>query len=185
MWEQLNQWDRELFLYFNSLGIESHDQFWIFVTKIENWIPFYIALFSFYFLAYHWKKASFTSLFLIAAFLTTWGFTNLVKNLLVRLRPNNEPELVDLIRVLQTPTNYSFFSGHASSSFVVATFVVLTLQHKSKWIYLVYIWPVLFFLSRLYVGVHYPSDLIVGSMVGVIFAFIFYWLYNKSGKRFI
>lgn len=185
MLEQLNQWDRELFVFFNSFGIKSHDQFWIFVTKIENWIPLYIAFFVFYFIAFHWKKASFTSLFLIAAFLTTLGFTNLVKNLLVRLRPNNEPELVDLIRILQTPTNYSFFSGHASSSFVVATFVVLTLKERSKWIFLVYLWPVLFLFSRLYVGVHYPSNLIVGCIVGVIFAFIFYWLYNRSGKRFI
>lgn len=185
MWDQLKQWDRELFVYLNSLGIESYDGFWILVTKIEHWIPFYILLFVFYFLAFHWKKASFTSLFMLATFLTTLGFTNLVKNFLARLRPNNNPELVDLIRVLQEPTNYSFFSGHASSSMAVATFVVLTLKDKFPWIYVVFIWPLLFILSRVYVGVHYPSDLLVGAFVGLIFAYIFYWLYNRSGKRFI
>lgn len=185
MWQQLKQWDRELFVYLNSLGIESYDYFWIFVTRIENWIPFYIFLFLLYFLAFHWKKASFSSLFLLAAFLTTWGFTNAVKVMLVRLRPNNNPELLDLIRILQEPTNYSFFSGHASSSMVASTFVVLTLKDKYPWIYGVYIWPLLFIMSRIYVGVHYPSDLLVGALVGLTFAFIFFWLYNRSGRRFI
>lgn len=185
MWEQLKQWDREIFVFLNGLGIESHDEFWIFVTRIEHWTPFYILLFVLFFLAFPWKKASFTSLFLLAAFLTTWGFTNVVKNLLVRLRPNNQPDLVDLIRILQEPTNYSFFSGHASSSVVVATFVVLCLKEHFRWIYLVYTWPLLFMMSRVYVGVHYPSDLLIGAVVGVLFAYLFFWLYNHSGRRFI
>ncbi len=185
MWEQLKQWDRELFVFLNGLGIESYDSFWIFITTIENWIPFYIFLFALYFIAYHWKRAAFTSLFLIATFLTTLGFTNLVKNGLARLRPNNNPELVDVIRILQEPTNYSFFSGHASSSMAVATFVVFTLKEKYRWIYVVFIWPMLFMLSRVYVGVHYPSDLLVGATVGMSFAFIFYEVYKRSGKRFI
>ncbi len=185
MWEQFKQWDRNLFVFFNGLGIESYDSFWIFITQIENWIPFYIFLFVLYFIVFHWKRAVFTSLFLIAAFLTTYGFTNLVKNGLERLRPNNNPELIDVIRVLQEPADYSFFSGHASSSMVVATFVVFSLKDKYQWIYLVFIWPLLFMLSRLYVGVHYPSDLLVGATVGMSFAFIFYELYKKTGKRFI
>lgn len=185
MLDQLKQWDRELFVYLNSLGLEQYDQFWILVTRIENWIPFYIFLFMLFFLAFDWKKAAFTSIFLLATFLSTWGFTNLVKNIYVRLRPNNNPDLVDLIRILQEPTNYSFFSGHASASVVVATFVVLVLKDTYRWIYAVFIWPLLFILSRVYVGVHYPSDLLVGAIVGVAFAYLFFWLYNRSGRRFI
>jgi len=184
MWNQIKQWDRELFVYLNSLGIESYDAFWIYITTPQHWIPLYVLILLLYFLAFHWRKAVFTYLFMVATFLTTYGFTNLVKNLTDRLRPNNELVLVDLIRVLQTPSNYSFFSGHASSSFVITTFVVLTLQHKSRWIFVLYIWPVLFILSRIYVGVHYPSDIIVGSIVGIIFAVIFFNLYQRSGKRF-
>lgn len=184
MLERIYKWDRELFVYLNSLGIESYDSFWIFVTNIKNWIPLYLLFFILFFAAFYWKKALFSSLFLIASFFTTLGFTNLVKNAVVRLRPNNEPELLDLIRILQTPGNYSFFSGHASSSFVVATFVVLCLRKVYKWIYVIYIWPLLFILSRIYVGVHYPLDLIVGAIVGILFALLFYNLYSLAGKRF-
>lgn len=184
MLEQLRDWDRELFVFLNGLGIESYDQFWIFVTSPRHWIPLYILFFILFFIAFHWKKAIFTSLFLVAAFVATYGFTNFVKNLAVRLRPNNQPDLMDLIRILDTPSNYSFFSGHASASFVLTTFVVLTLQHKFKWIYILYIWPIIFVLSRIYVGVHYPGDILTGALVGVIFAILFYRLYLRTGKRF-
>ncbi|MDX1542620.1 MAG: phosphatase PAP2 family protein [Christiangramia sp.] len=183
MWEQIEQWDRELFVYLNNLGIEKYDSFWIFVTNPTHWIPLYFIFFLFFFLAFHWKKAAFSTLFLLAAVFTTWGFTNLVKGIALRLRPNNNPDLTDLIRILQEPTNYSFFSGHASTSFAATTFVVMVLISKTRWIYLAYIWPVIFVMSRIYVGVHYPGDILVGMIVGIIMAVIFYQLYLKSGRR--
>lgn len=185
MLEQLKQWDRELFVYLNGLGIETYDNFWIAITTVQNWIPLYIAFFILYFTAFHWKKALFTSLFLIASVLSTYFFTNIVKNLMLRLRPNNQPELVDAIRILQTPENYSFFSGHSATSMVVSVFILLSLKDKYPWIWVVFIWPLLFMLSRIYVGVHYPGDVLVGAIVGLIFALIFYWFYQRSGKRFI
>lgn len=184
MQERLNKWDRELFVYLNSLGVESYDGFWIFVTDFKNWIPLYLLFFIMFFVSFHWKKAVLNSIFLVTSFVATIGFTFLVKAMSLRLRPNNQPDLSDLIRVLQNPTNYSFFSGHASGSFVVATFIVLILKVKHKWIYAIYIWPVLFVISRIYVGVHYPSDLLVGSLVGILFAHIFYRLSLLAGNKF-
>ena len=184
MLEKLNKWDRELFIYLNSLGIEAYDDFWIFVTNIKHWIPLYVLFFILFFIAFHWKKAIFNSLFLLASFVATLAFTNLVKGIALRLRPNNDPELLEIIRILQTPTNYSFFSGHASCSFAVTTFIVLSLREKFKWIYIIYLWPVIFVMSRVYVGVHYPLDLIVGAIVGLLFGYIFYKLYELAGKRF-
>jgi len=184
MLERLNEWDSKLFIFLNSLGVEQYDDFWIYVTNIKHWIPLYIFLFILYFIAFHWKKALFSSAFLLATFYATFIFTNLVKGLSSRLRPNNNPNLIDIIRILQTPDNYSFFSGHASVSFAVTTFFVFSLKEKYKWIYLTYLWPFIFVISRIYVGVHYPSDIIVGTMVGVIFAFLFYKLYLHVGRKF-
>ena len=148
MVEQLKNWDRELFVYLNSLGIEDYDAFWIFVTQIKHWIP------------------------------------NFTKAAVARLRPNNVTDLADVIRILQTPDNYSFFSGHASSSFVVTTFLVLTLREKYKWIYIMYLWPILFIMSRIYVGVHYPGDILVGAFVGTVIAFLFYKSYQQFLIRY-
>ena len=177
--EQLQQWDRELFVYLNSLGIEDYDAFWIFVTQIRHWIPLFIAFLVLYFIAFHWKKAIVGVVGVVLAFLTTLGLTNITKALVARLRPNNVDDLSEFIRILQTPDNYSFFSGHAASSMVVTTFVVLTLRQKYKWIYIMFIWPILFIMSRVYVGVHYPGDLLVGALVGTLVGFLFYKAYKR------
>ena len=179
MLETLKQWDRDLFVFLNGLGIERFDDFWIYVTQIENWSWLYI-LFAILSLYYYKAKKGFTVIFfLLLTFGITVFFTGLVKDYVARLRPNNVEALGELIRILQKPTNYSFFSGHASSSFAVTTFMVLALRKYTKWIYLAYIWPIIFVMSRIFVGVHYPSDIFVGALVGTSFAFFFYFLCRK------
>lgn len=110
-------------------------------------------------------------------------FTSIVKDYVARLRPNNVEAFAELIRILQKPSNYSFFSGHASSSFSVTTFMVLALRKFTKWIYLAYLWPLIFVMSRIYVGVHYPSDIFVGALVGTVFAFILYYFCRKTLEK--
>ncbi|MCM4155888.1 phosphatase PAP2 family protein [Gramella sp. AN32] len=185
MLEQIKQWDRDLFIFLNNLGIEQYDSFWIFVTNPRHWIPLYLIFFALFFVAFHWKKGLYAMISLLITVFATWGFTNLVKSFFVRARPNNNPSLKELIRILQEPVNYSFFSGHSSTSFAATTFLVLVLAHKFKWIYLAYLWPIIFVLSRIYVGVHYPSDVIVGMIVGITMAFLFFQLYKKFEDRIV
>ena len=109
MLERLNKWDLELFVYLNSLGIESYDAFWIFVTDFRHWTPLYLFFFIMFFVSFHWKKAILNSLFLVTSFIATIGFTILVKAMSLRLRPNNQPKLADIIRVLQPPLQLQFF----------------------------------------------------------------------------
>ena len=179
MFETLKEWDRELFVFLNNLGIERFDGFWIFVTQIESWFPLFLFFFFLLFYFYRLKKGLIVLAFLLACFATTLFVTDLTKEFIARLRPNNVEGLGELIRILQKPTTYSFFSGHASTSFAVTTFMVLVIRKFNKWIYLAYLWPFIFVLSRIYVGVHYPSDLFVGALVGTLFAFIFYFLCRK------
>tara|TARA_R100000935_G_scaffold58911_1_gene99597 strand:+ start:28898 stop:29455 length:558 start_codon:yes stop_codon:yes gene_type:complete len=179
MLQTLKEWDRELFIWLNSLGIERFDSFWIFVTQIESWIPLFLFFFVIIFVKYGLKKGFVVIFFTLVTFGVTITFTNLVKEYIARLRPNNVEAMADLIRILQKPTNYSFFSGHASSSFAVTTFVALAIRTYTKWIYITFLWPLIFILSRIYVGVHYPSDLFVGALVGTLLAFLFYWVCEK------
>ena len=176
MLQTLKEWDRELFVWLNSLGIERFDSFWIFVTQIESWIPLFILFFVLFFHFYGIKRGFLLIIFTIISFMVTLTFTNLVKEYVARLRPNNVEALAEVIRILQKPTNYSFFSGHASYSFTVTTFVVLAIRDHTKWIYLAFLWPLIFVLSRIYVGVHYPSDISVGALVGTTIAFIIFQL---------
>lgn len=182
MWEQLEQWDRELFIYLNGLGIEKYDAFWVFVTKIEHWIPWYLLLFALFFVGYKRRQAILGIALSLGAVGVSLGFTEIVKNMVGRLRPNNTLDIVAVIRVLQSPSDFSFFSGHAAVSMALTTFVVCALRAKFKWIYVLYLWPLLFISSRIYVGVHYPGDILVGTLVGISFGVL---LWKWAGRRWL
>lgn len=179
MLEKLLQWDRDIFIYLNSLGLEDYDVFWTIVTNFSTWIPLFLLFIYLIFKeypkneAYRVMGAVFLTLIVVAM------LTGITKEIVARLRPNNTEDINTLIRILKSPTSYSFFSGHASSSFSVTTSVFLFLRHRYKWSWLFFIWPITFVISRVYVGVHYPLDLLVGTIVGVFFAFLFYGLYQK------
>jgi undecaprenyl-diphosphatase len=179
MLEKILQWDRETLIYLNSLGIEEYDYFWSMVTNIYTWIP----LFLFFFVLIFWKFPRKEAIYVTLTVLALIGFillaTDLTKGFIGRLRPNNDTDINSLIRILHNPSSFSFFSGHAASSFSITTIIVLFLRKKVKWSFVFYIWPLLFALSRIYVGVHYPVDIIVGALIGILSAFVFYNLYKR------
>lgn len=179
MLEKLLQWDRDLFIYLNSLGLEQYDLFWSVVTNFSTWIPLFLLFIYLIFKEYPKKEALWVLGTVLVTLLVVAMITGITKEIVARLRPNNTEEINTLIRILKSPTSYSFFSGHASSSFSVTTIVYLFLRHRFKWSLLFFIWPLTFVVSRVYVGVHYPLDLLVGTAVGIFFAILFYRLYQK------
>ncbi|WP_124979483.1 phosphatase PAP2 family protein [Nonlabens xiamenensis] len=186
MWEQLVEIDQDIFRFINSLEIGRFQEFWLFITQIRYWIPLY---FLFFYLLYRYHKrnegwlsiGALLSLVAITLFLTDW-----VKNMVERLRPNNEPMLMDSIIILQKPENFSFWSGHSAVSFAITTFVVFCLKRQGAqpWIYLFYLWPILFALSRIFVGVHYPADISVGMLVGLTLGYVGCVLFYKILDQF-
>lgn len=179
MLEKLLEWDRNTFIYLNGLGVERYDGFWSAVTNIYTWIPLFLLFFVLVFLKFRKKEASYIVVTVSSSVLAVLVIMHLTKIYIARLRPSSDPHLNTLIRILKIPGGYSFFSGHAATSFCMTTIVVLFLQKKIKWVWLFYLWPLLFSFSRIYVGVHYPFDLIVGAVVGTLCAFLFYGLYQK------
>ncbi len=179
MLEEILRWDRETFIFLNGLGIEEYDAFWSAITNFNHWIPLFILFIYLLFSKFPLKKAltMFGMLVFLIFLITT--LTDLTKEVVARLRPNNNEEINTLIRIVKSPSNFSFFSGHASSSFSVTTLVFLFLRREFRWTWLFYIWPFLFAASRIYVGVHYPIDIIVGALVGISCAFMTYGLYKR------
>lgn len=179
MLEKLLKWDRDTFVYLNGLGIETYDTFWATVTNITTWIPLFLFFLILLFAKFPKKEAFYKFLTLLGLALFITAITHWTKISVARLRPNNTEEINTLIRILKSPTDYSFFSGHASSSFSITVLVFLFLRNRIKWGLVFFIWPILFSLSRIFVGVHYPIDIIVGTIVGLLSGWLFYGLYNR------
>lgn len=179
MLEKLLKWDRDTFVYLNSLGIEEYDIFWSTVTDFTTWIPLFILFLALFFFKFPKREAFYMLLSVLGLAIFIGLITHLTKISVARLRPNNTDEINTLIRILKSPTDYSFFSGHASSSFSITMLVFLFLRKKVKWAALFFIWPILFAMSRIYVGVHFPIDILVGMVVGLLSGWLFYGIYQR------
>ncbi len=167
--------DKELFVFLNALGTESWDNFWVIVTNQFSWIPLFLLLFFLIFKAYGWKKG--LVLVVVVALLVTFSdqFVNFIKDSVARLRPNNDPAINEIIRIVKNrPRGFSFVSGHSTTSFAVTIFMILSLRNHYKYILLLLVWPLLFAYSRIYIGVHFPIDIFVGMLLGLLIGYTFY-----------
>lgn len=186
MLDQILQWDTDVFIFLNSMGRESWDAFWLAYTSKFNWIPFYAVLLYLIFKQMQLKPFLVTLVAVALMILVTDQVTNLFKNGFHRLRPCHLAELVDSMRLVKARCGgqYGFFSGHASNTMAAAIFIGLTLRKRFKYlIYILIVWAILMGYSRIYIGVHYPLDVLLGMLFGLITGFSFYRINRYVGTR--
>jgi undecaprenyl-diphosphatase len=175
--EQLLDWDQSCFIFLNSIGNHHWDPFFLTVTLTTIWFPLFVYFIWLAFDGYTSKE--FYSMILTTAVmvLLVAAFAALVKYSVARPRPYLIVDLADQIRALKPISGYSFFSGHAASSFSITTLLWLFFKKQKPWFVYFFFWPILYSFSRIYIGVHFPLDSFVGASVGVGAAFLFYRLY--------
>lgn len=184
MLEKLKTLDTDLFIYLNGLGSETYDVFWLFITKQTNWTPFFLLLLYLILKKIGTKQTLFMLLFVAILITFTDQTTNLVKNGFQRLRPCNNPEINSFIRVVQVRKSFSFFSGHAANTMAVAAFLYLILKRHFKYFGLLFLWPLIFAYSRIYLGLHYPIDIFCGYLFGFAVGFLMYKIYQTVQKKY-
>jgi undecaprenyl-diphosphatase len=186
MIEELLKYDTQLFLFLNNLGSEPWDEFWRVVTEKWSSIPLYILLL---FLIYKKLGAKGTLIVLICAALlvtATDQLANLFKYNIMRPRPCKLESLQDSMRfVADVCGRYGYFSAHAASSMGVAVFLGLLLKPYYKYApFLLLFWAVLLGYSRIYLGVHYPLDVITGMFFGSLIGLAIYKLQQWGQTKF-
>jgi undecaprenyl-diphosphatase len=184
MLEKLLSLDIELFVFLNGLGSKGYDSLWIIITKQSNWIPLFLLLLYVIFKKLGAKQTLYLLIFVAILVTFTDQMTNVFKNGFERLRPCNNPEINSFIRVVQVRGSFSFFSGHASNSMAVATLIYFTLRSHFKCFSLLFLWPLIFAYSRIYLGLHYPLDILSGYLFGFTFGFLMYKIYKTAQKRY-
>jgi undecaprenyl-diphosphatase len=183
MLEKILSLDTQLFIFLNGLGSETYDGFWLFITKQSNWTPFFLLLLFLVYKKLGIKHTAVLLLFVTLLIVTSDQITNLVKHTFQRLRPCSNPEIKSIIRAVQTRTSFSFFSGHAASSMAVTTFLFLILKDKYKYIGFLFLWPLIFAYSRVYLGLHYPLDILSGYLFGATLGYLFFKAYQWAIRK--
>ena len=184
MLEKILSLDEKLFIYLNGLGSETYDSLWLIITKQTSWIPLFLFLLYIIFHKLGAKQTLYLLIFVAILFILTDQTANLFKNGFQRLRPCNNPEINSFIRVVQVRKSFSFFSGHAANTMAVVTFLYLIFKKDFKYFWLLFLWPIIFAYSRIYLGLHYPLDIICGYLCGAIMGFLMCKLYQKIQKRY-
>ena len=185
MIEEILKLDTELFLFLNSLGSPVFDNIWIYLSYKEANILFYSILLIFYSYYKSFKFSEVLYLLIIVAIMITITdqTANLFKDSFQRLRPCYDEVIKDSVRIVKEGCGgkYGFFSAHASNSFSLAIFFGLLFRDKYKNIIsFTVLYASLISYSRIYLGVHFPLDLLFGSLFGIIIGFIIFIFYDKQ-----
>ena len=174
--------DKTLLMVFNGSHCPFVDRLAVTLTCGYMWIPLYIALLLL--VINNHKTVVQISLVIgmaLLAIVLSEGMADLiVKPLVARLRPIHDTLMQDCVQVVNNyrAEGYSFFSAHASNTMAVAVFFSLLVKDRLFACILI-VWALVNCWTRLYLGVHYPSDIIVGVVWGSVSGLFAYTMYNK------
>lgn len=188
MLEELLELDTELLLFLNEMGDTSWDYLWSYLSRTLSWItiPIYgISLLLSYRL-FDLKKMALVIIIGGALLLTTEYLSIFIKEIVQRPRPCYNPEINDILRIVPKYCggNYGYFSAHAINSFAFASYFALLFQNSYKYVSVILlIWALLVSYSRIYLGVHYPSDVFTGIVFGVLLAYLANRIYKIILRR--
>jgi membrane-associated phospholipid phosphatase len=181
--EKIKELDYYIFSKINGQWHNSFfDAFFTFTRDALFWAPFYFFLVLFVtinFKKYGWLWALFL---ILNVFLSDYVSSTLIKENFFRLRPCRDPAIADQVRFLvQTcGLNSSFTSSHAVNHFAAAMFIFTTLKQKvSKWWVLIFLWAFIPCYAQIYVGVHFPGDIVAGILVGLMLGYFMAYLFNR------
>lgn len=178
--------ERHLFFVLNGSDSPFLDNLMWTYTRPIAWMPLFLFLIFMMFYKTSYKEAILTLvLFLLVFGISDFVSSSIFKPLFHRFRPTHYPgfeQYIDIVRNYRGGM-YGFVSGHACTSFRIATFI--SLLFRNKWVTITSIlWASINSYSRIYLGVHFISDIVAGAIVGAMIAFLFFELYKWVRRKY-
>lgn len=185
IWDQLKSWDRHVLTLINRDGSSaSLDVVLPFLRESQFWVPFYLFMILFMTMNFKLRGWWWVLAFVLTAALADIISSHIIKENILRLRPCRDPLLAGdiIVRANYCPKSSSFTSSHATSHFALSMFIWLTLKRLSRWWGMIFLWAFAIIYTQVYVGVHYPLDVIAGALLGCgIGAFMAYMYARQIG----
>ena len=186
MFDKLELLDRELFLAINALHTPLLDNVMFYVSQIWVFTPLFVFWLYIVYNRYGAKKLAILIGFLVLLIVLTDQTANQTKHAIKRYRPTHNLEIQEKVHTVNgyKGGTYGFFSGHSTNSFGVAMLLFLIFSKESKLFRSVFFaWAAVTAYSRIYLGVHYPSDIFVGFVVGIFWGYVVYCLIQYTFKQ--
>ena len=187
MLESLKHIDTDLFLYLNSKHTAFFDVLMFWISNEFVWIPFYIFLL---FLVYKkYSKQTILVVVLVAALITLSDqlSVHLFKNVFFRYRPCHNLNIQSIVHLVNNHCGgqYGFISSHAANTFALASYLSIIMKGTYKnFAWLIILWAAIVSYSRIYLGVHYPADVICGAAFGSILGIFIGKLFFTAQAKF-
>ena len=176
--DTLIHYDQELLLVLNGLHAPWADTLMYWITFKFTWIPMYLALAIITIKAEGKKSIGIFIAVIVAVTLADQITSGIMKPYFHRFRPCHEPDLAGMVHeITGCGGRFGFASSHASTSFAVAGVWFVLLRDKVSYMWLLLVWAALYSYSRVYAGVHYPGDILVGALIGILVAWVCIRLY--------
>lgn len=176
--------DKQAMIFLNNLGSSTFDPFWILVSEKWFWIPLYVIFLYFLYKNFNKKSLFYILLFVALGITASDQIANIFKFGFERLRPCHDPSLEGLLREVKCGGKFGFYSAHSSNSFFVATYLTMLLGKKIKQLpYFLFVWAAIVAYSRVYLGMHFPGDIIIGAIMGILLALFFGTLAKKVIRK--
>jgi len=180
----LEQLDRQIFIFLNSWNSPFWDSVMSALSGIVIWIPLYVAILVWIGIKYRKRFWIILPFIIFAATLADLSSVHLFKNVFHRLRPCHEPSLQGMVHLVDEYCGGldGFVSSHASNSFNVAVLSLLIIRERWFTIFII-LWAVIIGYSRIYLGVHYPGDVVCGSILGAFIGWGSYKLFRIAERK--
>ncbi|UWX56561.1 phosphatase PAP2 family protein [Maribacter litopenaei] len=188
MLDQLLQLDKDIFIYLNGLGTPTWDTFWQFISHKFSTLPLYLFLLILSYRKFGWKGI--LVLVVSVGLLVTVSdqLSNFFKYGVGRFRPCHDSEISSLMRLVKSYCGgkFGYYSAHASNSFAIALFFGILLKSSLRHLGLALVlWAFLVAYSRIYIGVHFPLDVLTGALIGSFLGWLFAKLYIFAHRKFL
>ena len=179
--ESLAHLDSDLFLFLNGLHAEWMDKVMVLITQMWVWFPLYLLLI--YLTAKHYGKRCWWVILAVAVVVLCSDqlASHVCKPLFQRLRPCYNVDFQDLIHLPKGMAGgqYGFVSSHAANTFAVAAFLTAALRKNYKWMgFVLYPWAFISSYTRIYIGYHYPGDIVCGAILGILIGLILWKVFQ-------
>lgn len=174
MIETIKSWDESLFLLLNGMHSSFFDWLMFWASDRFIWIPLYTFGFFYLLLNYKLKGAVWVIFIIPLIFMSDTVSSGIIKDAVERLRPCHNAALRGAIHLVgNCGGEFGFISSHAANSFALATYLGVVLKEDSRrLIFIFWLWAGLISYSRIYLGVHYPLDVLGGMILGIVLGYL-------------